>query len=54
MGFVKDLATTSTFGLAGLALRNKKKKPATAQPSMISSGPLGQPASMIGSTRGGY
>lgn len=56
MGFVRDLAKVGTFGLAGLALSKKKKKPdlLPPQPSMISSAPMERPTSMIGSTRGRY
>ena len=55
MGFVKDVAKVGTFGLAGLAFGNRKKKDPLAPPSMISSPTTAtRPYSMIGSSRGGY
>lgn len=54
MGFVKDLAKVGTFGLAGLALSKKKKKPEAPRPTMISNMPYERPMSMIGAPRGGY
>jgi hypothetical protein len=52
MGFVRDVATAGTYGLAGL-LANHKKKPVIPQPTMISNTPYERPMSMIGSPRGG-
>ena len=53
MGFMKDLAKVGTFGLAGLALSNKKKKvdPLAPRPSMITNTSVERPTSMIGSGR---
>jgi hypothetical protein len=54
MGFVKDAAKIGTFGLAGLALSDKNKKPIVGpQPMITMSNQQSQrPTSMIGSTRG--
>lgn len=54
MGFVKDVAKVGTFGLAGLALSKKKKKPESlVSPMMTLSNNTSRPPSMIGGTRGG-
>lgn len=57
MGFVKDVAQSGVFGLAGLAgSALSKKKPASLvapQPTMYSNTPYSKPMSMIGPTVGG-
>jgi hypothetical protein len=52
MGFVKDAAKIGTFGLAGLALSNKKKKPLGPQPMIQMSNRPAASTSMIGPSRG--
>lgn len=54
MGFASDLAKVGTFGLAGLALKNKKTPaPPSSIPMMINSPATRSPTSMIGTVRGG-